>query len=141
MADLSEAQISEFKEAFSLFDDDSDGLVDAQTCLTILRACGQCPPQSLLPTLKPSMDFSDFLSLMARTGTKNTDEQAELRAAFDVFDSQRTGFISIAEFKRVMKSVGERLTDDELSSVVQEMEVSDGKVGFDSFVHVMTSRS
>ncbi|KAI8905729.1 calmodulin [Powellomyces hirtus] len=141
MADFTEAQITEFKEAFSLFDDDSDGLIDASTCLKVLRSCGQCPSQALLKTLKPQSDFSDFLSLISRTdGSTTASEEAEIREAFYVFDQERTGFVNVEQLKRVLKTVGEPLSHEELMDVIKDFDVKDGRVAIDDFVRVMMTK-
>jgi len=46
MADqYTEEQIAEFKEAFSLFDKDGDGTIDAQELGTVLRSLGNQPTE------------------------------------------------------------------------------------------------
>ncbi|KAI8820838.1 calmodulin-related protein CAM53 [Fimicolochytrium jonesii] len=150
MADqLTEAQISEFKEAFSLFDDDSDGLIDAPTCLKVLRSCGQHPAQSLLTTLKPTLDFPDFLALISRRpqhSTKPTppgadDTESELKEAFYVLDTERKGYIEVARLRRVLTGFGERLTEREVEEVLEECRVENGRIGLEEFVRVMGGRT
>lgn len=51
---------------------------------------------------------------------KATDEEAELRAAFEVFDQDGSGTISADEMRRVMKSIGEELTDAEIDEMIKE---------------------
>merc|ERR1712029_1220980 len=82
---LTEEQIAEFKEAFSLFDKDGNGTID----------------------------FPEFLTMMARK-MKDTDSEEEIREAFRVFDKDGNGFISAAELRHVMTNLGEKLTDEEV---------------------------
>lgn len=51
---------------------------------------------------------------------KAQDTEAELRAAFQVFDRDGSGTINIEELKQVMKSIGESLTDDEIEEMMVE---------------------
>ena len=49
MADeLTEEQIEEFKEAFSLFDKDGDGTITTKELQTVMRSLGQNPTESEL---------------------------------------------------------------------------------------------
>jgi calmodulin len=45
---LSEKQIAEFKEAFSLFDKDGDGFISDSEFGTAMRSLGQCPTEAEL---------------------------------------------------------------------------------------------
>ena len=49
MADeLTEEQIEEFKEAFSLFDKDGDGTITTKELQTVMRSLGQNPTEAEL---------------------------------------------------------------------------------------------
>ena len=61
----------------------------------------------------------EFLTMMARK-MKDTDSEEEIREAFKVFDSDNTGFISPAELRHVLTSIGEKLTDDEVDEMIRE---------------------
>merc|ERR1719401_1086020 len=84
MADqLTEEQIAEFKEAFSLFDKDGDGTVTTKELGTVMRSLGQNPTEAELQDMinevdaegNGTIDFPEFLSLMARK-MKDTDTGA-----------------------------------------------------------------
>merc|ERR1712117_125569 len=113
MADqLTEEQIAEFKEAFSLFDKDGDGTID----------------------------FPEFLTMVARK-MKDTDSEEEIREAFRVFDKDGNGFISAAELRHVMTNLGEKLTDEEVDEMIREADVDgDGQINYEEFVKMMTSK-
>ena len=51
---------------------------------------------------------------------KQTDSDAELRAAFDVFDKDGNGTISADELRHLMKSIGEELTDQDIDEMIKE---------------------
>ena len=51
---------------------------------------------------------------------KAQDTEAELRAAFKVFDRDGSGTINTEELKEVMKSIGESLTDEEIEDMMKE---------------------
>ena len=114
MADnLSEEQIAEFKEAFSLFDKDGDQTITTKELGTVMRSLGQNPTEAELQDMinevdadgNGTIDFSEFLSLMARK-MKDTDTEEELVESFKVFDRDGNGLISAAELRHVMTNLG-----------------------------------
>lgn len=71
---------------------------------------------------------TEFLTMMARK-MKDTDSEEEIREAFKVFDRDNNGFISAAELRHVMTSIGERLTDDEVDEMIREADQDgDGRI-------------
>ena len=74
---LTEEQIAEFKEAFSLFDKDGDGTITTKELGTVMRSLGQNPTEAELQDMinevdadgNGTIDFPEFLSLMARKMT------------------------------------------------------------------------
>ncbi|EFZ01075.2 calmodulin domain protein [Metarhizium robertsii] len=137
MADsLTEEQVSEFKEAFSLFDKDGDGQITTKELGTVMRSLGQNPSESELQDMinevdadnNGTIDFPEFLTMMARK-MKDTDSEEEIREAFKVFDRDNNGFISAAELRHVMTSIGEKLTDDEVDEMIREADQDgDGRI-------------
>jgi calmodulin len=87
---------------------------------------------------------TEFLTMMARK-MKDTDSEEEIREAFkvrykglcvgikantiQVFDRDNNGFISAAELRHVMTSIGEKLTDDEVDEMIREADQDgDGRI-------------
>lgn len=76
--------------------------------------------------------------MMARK-MKDTDSEEEIREAFKVFDRDNNGFISAAELRHVMTSIGEKLTDDEVDEMIREADQDgDGRIdcGCSIFSHM-----
>ncbi|KAH7672093.1 calmodulin protein [Dioscorea alata] len=145
---LSDEQISEFKEAFSLFDKDGDGCITTKELGTVMRSLGQNPTEAELQDMinevdadgNGTIDFPEFLNLMARK-MKDTDSEEELKEAFRVFDKDQNGFISAAELRHVMTNLGEKLTDEEVDEMIREADVDgDGQINYDEFVKVMMAK-
>lgn len=87
MADqLTEEQIAEFKEAFSLFDKDGDGTITTKELGTVMRSLGQNPTEAELADMinevdadgNGTIDFPEFLTMMARK-MKDTDSEVRKR--------------------------------------------------------------
>ncbi|GMP99236.1 hypothetical protein CsSME_00046786 [Camellia sinensis var. sinensis] len=129
MADqLTDDQISEFKEAFSLFDKDGDSCIATKELGTVMQSLGQ--------NLTETIDFPEFLNLMARK-MKDTDSEEEHKEAFRVFDKDQNGFI----LRHVMTNLGEKLTDEEVDEMILEADIDgDGQINYDEFVKVMMAK-
>ena len=107
MADqLTEEQIAEFKEAFSLFDKDGDGTITTKELGTVMRSLGQNPTEAELQDLVSqeeadqgaAIPLTQFLGIMARR-LEDSQADEDLREAFKVFDKDGDGRISAEEFK------------------------------------------
>lgn len=73
--------------------------------------------------------------MMARK-MKDTDSEEEIREAFKVFDRDNNGFISAAELRHVMTSIGEKLTDDEVDEMIREADQDgDGRIDCTYSIH------
>ena len=148
MAELTEEQIAEFKEAFSLFDKDGDGKITTKELGTVMRSLGQNPTEAELQDMinevdqdkNGSIEFEEFLNLMARK-IQDTDTEEEIREAFKVFDKDNNGFISAAELRHVMTNLGEKLTEEEVEEMIREADVDgDGQINYEEFCKMMLSK-
>ena len=60
------------------------------------------------------------------------DNEDELKEAFRVFDKDGDGFVSYPELKIVLKSLGEKLTDEEVAAMVKEADLNnDGRISYE----------
>ncbi|XP_072858380.1 calmodulin-like [Pogona vitticeps] len=142
---LTDEQLAEYKEAFSLFDKDGDGKITTSELGTVLRSLGHNPTEAELQGLihavdtnnSGAIDFPEFLSVVAKR-TKARDTEEEIREAFRVFDKDGNGYISVAELRHVMTNLGEKLSDEEVEEMIKEADVDgDGRVNYEEFVRVM----
>ncbi|RXN24770.1 calmodulin isoform X1 [Labeo rohita] len=141
---LTEEQIAEFKEAFSLFDKDGDGTITTKELGTVMRSLGQNPTEAELQDMinevdadgNGTIDFPEFLTMMARK-MKDTDSEEEIREAFRVFDKDGNGYISAAELRHVMTNLGEKLTDEEVDEMIREADIDgDGQVNYEGLITI-----
>ena len=99
MADqLTEEQIVEFKEAFTLFDKDGDGTITIKELGTVMNPT-EAELQDMINEVDAdgngTIDFPEFLTMMVRKMI-DTDTEEEIREAFRVFNKDGNGFISAA---------------------------------------------
>ena len=147
MADqLTEEQVKEFKEAFSLFCRDGDGFVATADLGTVMRSLGQNPTEAEVQDMvnevdidgNGNLDFPEFLTMMARK-MKEVDIESEILEAFKVFDKNGDGLISASELRHIMSSLGEKLKAEEVEEMMREAEVDDkGHVNYENFVKMMS---
>merc|ERR1719149_66521 len=129
---LTEEQIAEFKEAFSLFDKDGDGTITTKELGTVMRSLGQNPTEAELQDMinevdadgNGTIDFPEFCTLMARK-MKDTDSEEDLIEAFRIFDRNGDGTISAAELRKVLSNLGDKLQDEEIDDMIREADVDD----------------
>ncbi|CAD5187145.1 calmodulin-like protein 11 [Musa acuminata AAA Group] len=142
---LTEEQISEFQEAFCLFDKDGDGCITLEELGTVIKSLGQNPSEEELHEMIREVDsdgngtieFGEFLNLMSRK-VKETNVEEELKEAFKVFDKDQNGYISASELRNVMMNLGEKLTDEEVDQMIREADLDgDGQVNYEEFVRMM----
>ena len=145
---LTKEQISEFREAFSMFDKDKDGSITEKELLKVMRSLGQNPTEAEMRNMindvdidgSGNIDFKEFLIMMAKK-MKDNNEEEELIEAFKVFDKDGNGFISAAELRHVMTNLGAKLTDDDVDEIIRKADTNgDGQVNYQEFVTMMTSR-
>jgi len=112
----------------------------------VMRNMGQNPTEAELKQMISEVDadgnglidFAEFVTLMARK-MNNTDKDAEIKEAFNVFDKDGSGKISKDELRSIMKSLGEDLTDEEITQMIQEADTNgDGEIDYEEFLRMLS---
>ena len=142
---LTEDKINEFKEAFEIFDKDKDGYITTKELGDIMKNLGQTPSEAELQDMinevdidgNGTIDFKEFLGLMARK-MRDNDSEEELIEAFKVFDRDGNRLISNVELQHVMTSLGENVTMDEVDEMIKEADLDgDGYINYEEFVKMI----
>lgn len=146
MTNLTEDQLVEFQEAFNLFDNRGDGKIQQQQIGECLRALGQNPTESdvkkFTMQLKPDerVSFEVFLPIYQAISKQRTAETADdFIEGLRHFDKDASGFISSAELRHLLTTLGEKLGDDEVEQLLQNQEDSQGNVNYEEFVRMVMS--
>lgn len=145
---LDDEQTEEIREAFSLFDTEQSGAIDARELKAALRALGfEVKKEDVRRMLAdigkdPSqpIDFNEFCEMMkGRMPDKNS--RVEIDKVFALFDEDETGKISFRNLKRIAQELGESLTDEELQEMIEEADRDgDGLISPEEFYRVMRKR-
>merc|ERR1712216_95598 len=116
---LSDEQLDEIREAFSLFDNDASGAIDVRELKAAMRALGfeikNEEPKKMVTDVdndgSGTIEFVEFLGMMtAKMGEKDTREDIE--KVFKLFDDDNTNKISFRNLARVAEELGENIDDE-----------------------------
>mmetsp|Transcript_12246 Transcript_12246/g.13185 ORF Transcript_12246/g.13185 Transcript_12246/m.13185 type:complete len:163 (-) Transcript_12246:154-642(-) len=144
-AELTEDQKQELREAFELFDANKTGTIDLHELKVLMRALGfdVKKPEVIKmvhdvdPSNTGTVDYDQFLEIMAeRYATR--DPEDEIRKAFQLFDDDHSGKISLKNMKRVARELGENLSEEELQAMIDEFDRDqDGEISNEEFMYIM----
>ncbi|OMH81054.1 Calmodulin [Zancudomyces culisetae] len=138
-------EVDEFREAFSLFDQDNDGYVSKAELGSVLRSLNRTITENELQELFVQADsdndgkvnFNEFVKIMSKE-LEFVSGEDEILEAFKVFDKDGAGFIPISELRHIMTSLGEKLSEEEVEEMLKEADIyGDGKVYYDQFVKLI----
>lgn len=92
--------------------------------------------------LKPDerISFEVFLPIYhAISKNRSGDTADDFIEGLRHFDKDASGFISTAELRHLLTTLGEKLTDDEVEQLLVNQEDSQGNVNYEEFVRVIMS--
>ncbi|KAK7801276.1 hypothetical protein U0070_025765 [Myodes glareolus] len=135
-------QLEEFKEAFELFDRTGDGKILYSQCGDLMRALGQNPTNAeVLKVLgnpksdelkSRRVDFETFLPMLQAVA-KNRDQGTyeDYLEGLRVFDKEGNGKVMGAELRHVLTTLGEKMTEEEVETVLAGHEDSNGCINYE----------
>lgn len=145
---LSEEQIDELRDAFTLFDATGTGCITSSDLKTVLRSLGKTVSDAevkvLLKDLSVDQDgrihFGDFVSMMT-VRMRQLNRENELKEAFKIFDRNGNGLISTDELRFALESFGEKMSEEEVEELLREADINcDGQIDYEEFVKMITEK-
>ncbi len=115
-----QSQIQEFKEAFSLMDQDRDGTISVDDLKEVYNSLGRNPKESELKAMISEAEGPiNFTMLLTLFGDRlnGTDEESMLMNAFKLFDKEAKGVVHKDSLRDILVNQGkpeERLSDSEV---------------------------
>merc|ERR1712170_148137 len=142
---LTSDEVEEIKEAFDLFDSDQSGAISVSELTSAMKSLGFDVKHAVVFQMIAELDadgsgeieFEEFLDMMtARISDKNSREDIE--RVFKLFDSDRTGEVSLDNMKRVAKELVRISAHKSYKKSSKELIDGDGALTMDDFYQVMT---
>jgi Ca2+-binding EF-hand superfamily protein len=130
-------QIQEFKEAFTMIDQDRDGIIGPDDLSNIFQQIGrEADPKVVKEMLAESSEKLNFTHFLTLFGEKlhGTDTEGTLRDAFTLFDEDKSGFLAEEYVKDLLMNVGDQYNKDEIKQVWKEAPIEGGKFDYLKFV-------
>ncbi|CBH14594.1 calmodulin-like protein, putative [Trypanosoma equiperdum] len=130
------SRASIMKEAFELLQ--RDGKIPKASIPTALRAAGMNPSEEKLKEIMATavdIDMAGYESLVTEHYDK-TDTVEAVKEAFRVFDKDHNGTVSVAEFRHIMTTMGEKYTEEEFCDLIQGFDAN-GVIPYEKFVEKM----
>lgn len=149
------------KQVFDTFDKNGDGFITRQELQESLRNIGMFVPAKEVEEIVESLDsnrdglidLGEFKGLfeLVKKGDKeegkgvedqDEDEEGDLKEAFDVFDGDKDGLITVEELGLVLSSMGlineGSKREEDCREMIRKVDVDgDGMVNFDEFKKMM----
>uniref|UniRef100_A0A7S2RT41 EF-hand domain-containing protein n=1 Tax=Mucochytrium quahogii TaxID=96639 RepID=A0A7S2RT41_9STRA len=146
---LSDEQQDEMKEAFDLFDTERSGSIDYHELKVAIRALGfKISKRNAIKLAREydtndtgRINFTDFLDIMTKKITSR-DPKEEISKAFQLFDEENKGKITLRNLRSIARELGENLSEDELQAMIEEFDKDlDGEINQNEFVYIMSQSS
>ncbi|KAL3517893.1 hypothetical protein ACH5RR_020482 [Cinchona calisaya] len=137
----------ELRRVFQMFDRNGDGKITKKELSDSLENLGIYIPEKELVQMIHKIDVNrdgyvdiDEFGTLYRTIMDERDEEEDMREAFNVFDQNGDGFITVEELRSVLSSLGlkQGRTLDDCKLMIKKVDVDgDGMVNYREFRQMM----
>ena len=144
---LTEEEIEEIKEAFSLFDTDGSGSIDPKELKAAMHSLGFEKKSPTVYEMIAELEergreiyFEEFLEAISnKLGNRETREGID--RIFDLFDDDHSEGINLNNIRRVAKELGETMSADELKEMLQRASTNGEEITREDFYNIMTKKA
>ena len=144
---ITEDQLNEYKEAFSLFDKDSSGSISTKELKNVLTSMGQNPTETEIKDMIEGVDknedglisFPEFVMMLNNWFASQSQDQDEFMPVFKICDKDGNGEISPEElYDVIVKQLGENFTLEEIEDMIKDADTDGNKfINYLEFVSIM----
>ena len=142
---IPEEVLSEYQDLFDSYDLNKNGKIERKEMKTILKKLGKESTNEEIEQIWKSMNkiesdytisFDDFIEFIKRYNlSKNSMSTDDIINAFEIFDKNHDGTISINEFKHILMDLGQKFSEDEVNEIITEIDLdNNGKINYRDFV-------
>ncbi|XP_021507158.2 myosin regulatory light chain 10 isoform X2 [Meriones unguiculatus] len=116
-----QSQIQEFKEAFTIMDQNRDGFIDKEDLRDTFAALGRINVkneelEAMLKGAPGPINFTVFLTMFGEK-LKGTDPEETILHAFKVFDTEGKGFVKADVIKEKLMTQADRFSEEEVKQM------------------------
>ncbi|XP_006143904.1 myosin light chain 5 [Tupaia chinensis] len=142
-SNFEQTQIQEFKEAFTLMDQNRDGFIDKEDLKDTYASLGKVNVKddeldAMLKEASGPINFTMFLNLFGEK-LNGTDAEETILNAFKMLDPDGKGSINKDYIKRLLMSQADKMTADEVDQMFQFASIdAAGNLDYKALSYVIT---
>uniref|UniRef100_H0XUQ9 Myosin light chain 5 n=1 Tax=Otolemur garnettii TaxID=30611 RepID=H0XUQ9_OTOGA len=142
-SNFEQTQIQEFKEAFTLMDQNRDGFIDKEDLKDTYASLGKIHVKddeldAMLREASGPINFTMFLNLFGEK-LNGTDTEETILSAFKMLDPDGKGSINKEYIKRLLMSQADKMTADEVEQMFQFASIdAAGNLDYKALSYVIT---
>ncbi|KAL3230095.1 Cell division control protein 4 [Nakaseomyces bracarensis] len=135
--------MSQNKDIFTLFDKKGQGSIPKDVVGDYLRAIGYNPTNKQVADILSGSGETLTLDEVEKLVSSHQDlldattkgKVEDFVKAFQVFDKDNTGKVSVGDLRYMLTGLGEKLTDEEVDELLKGVEVdSEGMIDYKKFI-------
>ncbi|KAM6985231.1 myosin light chain 5-like [Aplochiton taeniatus] len=138
-----QSQIQEFKEAFTLIDQNRDGFIDKEDLKDTYASLGRLNVkdndlEDMLKEASGPINFTMFLNLFGEK-LHGTDPEETITNAFKMFDPDAKGVIHKDELQHLLMTQADRFTAEEVKQMFQSSNIDTlGNLDYKALCYIIT---
>jgi len=141
---LSQRQMQELKEAFTMIDQDRDGFIGVDDLKDMYSSLGRVPSDeelnNMLKECPAQLNFTAFLTLFGDK-VSGTDPEDTLRNAFSMFDEDGQGIIPEDYLKDLLENMGDNFTKEEIKNVWKDAPLKNKQFNYNKMVDIIKGKN
>ena len=135
--------LEEYQEIFDSYDVNGNGVIDKKEMESILQKLGQPATSKQIEKVfnelgnsKSQLTFEEFIEFIKKYHlSKNKNSTDDVIGAFQVFDRNHNGVLSLSVFKHILMDLGQKFSEEEVNDLFKESDLNkDGNLDYREFV-------
>jgi len=147
MGEITDEQLEDLKDAFTLFDKKGDDKVDADQIIDVLRSLKLNPlTADVKKVIKDSslantrVDFPTFVSIYEQFMKRPTIANfADMMEMFKTFDRDGSKNVFGGEIRQILLNLGDKMTEGETDVMITPHENADGYIPYEPMLKAVMS--
>ena len=145
---LTNEQNKEISYAYNVFDPNNNGYIDANELCVLMKSIGFVISKNELQKILDDKEIEDdnvinksVVEEIVREKMLQRDPLDEIKYAFELFDIDHTGKISVANLKKIAYELEENISETDLEAMINEFDKDhDGQISQAEFIDIMRTK-